>query len=536
MKRLVIAMAFGLVFPRLLVAQGADIDALLGDSWYGLYLNGEKSGYAFMSTAKDEQGRVTLVQDARFRIVMEGVRQELQIYASRVYAPDGALESIESYFVDPGGKKNTFNAQVVDDHLVLKTDVGGVGDEITLPKPAETLTDALKHERWVMDRPQPGDALQFTVFEPMFQRELTGLSHILEVDERMLEGVTTRVYKIKMVLQEMGLESVSYVAEDGTVLEDIAAGMFTMRLEPEEVAKDVDYVNDVIVSNAALVDRRIENPRDRDTLRLILRGPLTESHIFNDERQFVADAGDSVVFVAKRVALDDFTPAHVPVDNPSVAQWLEPTPFVQCADPRLVSKAKEIAGAETDAVKVSNLLCEWVNKNMRSTYSARLSNAIEVLETLEGDCTEHSILYVGLARAAGLPAREVAGVVYVDGVHPGFYFHQWAKAWVGKWIDVDPTFNQPNADVTHIKLAEGDLFAQSRIIPLIGHLQIEYVSNESAAPETSSPATDAAPQEQANEDATASGQQSMTNEPAPEEPAPPATAPLAGAAASGGAS
>ncbi len=76
-------------------------------------------------------------------------------------------------------------------------------------------------------------------------------------------------------------------------------------------------------------------------------------------------------------------------------------------------------------------------------------------------------------RAAGLPAREVAGLVYVEGVHPGFYFHQWAKVWVGKWIDVDPTFNQPLVDVTHIKLAEGDLFQQARIIPIIGQLKIQ---------------------------------------------------------------
>jgi len=51
--------------------------------------------------------------------------------------------------------------------------------------------------------------------------------------------------------------------------------------------------------------------------------------------------------------------------------------------------------------------------------TARLSNAIEVLEHLQGDCTEHSILFIGLARAAGIPAREVAGLVYVDDLNPG---------------------------------------------------------------------------------------------------------------------
>ena len=141
--------------------------------------------------------------------------------------------------------------------------------------------------------------------------------------------------------------------------------------------------------------------------------------------------------------------------------------------PKLIAKAKEIVGDETDSLAASTKLSKWVHENMHSTFSARLTNAIEVLEHLEGDCTEHSILFIGLARAAGLPAREVAGVVYVEGVKPGFYFHQWAKVWVGKWIDVDPTFDQPLVDATHIKLAEGDLFQQARIIPIIGQLEIK---------------------------------------------------------------
>jgi transglutaminase-like putative cysteine protease len=148
---------------------------------------------------------------------------------------------------------------------------------------------------------------------------------------------------------------------------------------------------------------------------------------------------------------------------------------VQSEDPRLIAKAKEILGGETDAVAASEKLCRWVYANVRTTYSAQLSNALEVLEHPEGDCTEHSILYVGLARAAGLPAREVAGLIYVGGDKPAFYFHQWAKAWVGRWVDVDPTFNQPLADATHVKLGEGDLFEQAKLIPTIGQLRAEVL-------------------------------------------------------------
>jgi transglutaminase-like putative cysteine protease len=153
---------------------------------------------------------------------------------------------------------------------------------------------------------------------------------------------------------------------------------------------------------------------------------------------------------------------------------------VQSDDPRIVMKAREIVGDEADSFKIVERLCSWVSSNVRTTYSARMTNALEVLQSLEGDCTEHSILFIALARAVGLPAREVAGLIYVSADRPGFYFHQWAKVWIGKWIDVDPTFNQPLADVTHIKLMEGDLFQQAQLIPVIGRLQVEVVDEPGA--------------------------------------------------------
>lgn len=149
---------------------------------------------------------------------------------------------------------------------------------------------------------------------------------------------------------------------------------------------------------------------------------------------------------------------------------------MQSDDQRIVEKAREIVGDETDALTVAEKLCNWVNVNMRSVFSARLSNALEALDSLEGDCTEHTVLFVGLARALGLPAKEVAGLIYVESSPLGFYFHQWASVWIGDWLDVDPAFNQVPVDVTHIRLAEGDLFRQAKILPLIGRLDIQIIN------------------------------------------------------------
>lgn len=458
----------------------AEIEALLGDTWYGLYLNGEKAGYALNSLQRDDNGRVIALEDARFMVNMVGVKQDLRIFTKRIYAADGGLEAIIAQVTDPAGVSD-FNARIEGDELVLVSVAGGSTEERRFPAPAETLQDTIKHALWVRQKPQMGDVINFSTFEPMYQQEVAGISHIVGIEARVLDGVPTTVYQIKTTLDVMGVESIAFVAENGTTLEDVISGIIVKRIESEESAKDVNYSSDVIVSNAVLLPEPLDAPRTRESLRLILRGPLTGEHLFSDDRQTLVEEEDYFVFVARRLSQDDIPRTTLPFEDPELLRWTRPTVFVQSEDPRIVEKAQEIIGDEKDAFEAAKKICAWVNANMRSTFSARLTNALEVLSSLEGDCTEHSILFIALARAVGIPAREVAGLINVEGQKPGFYFHQWAKVWVGQWIDMDPTFDQPLVDVTHIKLAEGDLIKQAKLIPLIGNLKIEVATQESTA-------------------------------------------------------
>ncbi|MBI2423831.1 MAG: transglutaminase domain-containing protein [Candidatus Hydrogenedentes bacterium] len=470
MKRLLLALV---LFTACAVqAQPLDLEALLGESWYGLYMNGQKAGFARNSAERTDAGTIRIVEDAQFRISMAGMHQEMKIYTQRDYTLEGDLIVIESHVDDFSGK-TSFSAIVNGDKMELTSQVGGKTETVTLPKPAESLRDAVKHAQWVQQKPVIGDAMTFSAFEPMYRKEIQGTSTLLSVEERIFEGVLTKVYKIETNLDLIGVHSIAYVAEDGTTLEDVVSGLITMRLEPEAMAKDVNYNNDVIISNAALVEEPIEDARIRKALGLIVEGPLSEDHLFNDDRQSFTKEGETYLFSSQLQAVDEKDAATLPITNPEVTQHIQATAFVQSSDPKIIEKAREIAGDETNAKTVSDKLCDWVHKNMRSTFSARLTNTLEVLDSMAGDCTEHSMLFIGLARAAGLPAREVAGLIYVESEPTGFYFHQWAKVWVGQWIDVDPTFNQTIADVTHIKLAEGDLFEQAKLIPVIGKLKIK---------------------------------------------------------------
>ena len=131
-------------------------------------------------------------------------------------------------------------------------------------------------------------------------------------------------------------------------------------------------------------------------------------------------------------------------------------------------------GVETrlEAVKRIN---DWVFTEVAKEPSVGVPNGLEVLYSKRGDCNEHTALFVSLARAAEIPTRIAAGVVFSERVGPRgqFYYHAWPEVQLGgpaDWVPVDPTFGQLPADATHIKLVEGDLDRQVEILGMIGKL------------------------------------------------------------------
>jgi len=130
-----------------------------------------------------------------------------------------------------------------------------------------------------------------------------------------------------------------------------------------------------------------------------------------------------------------------------------------------------ISEKEADAAaRLTSRVYEMLDKSI--TFS--LPSALQVLETRQGDCNEHTVLYVAMARALGLPARTAVGLVYLDG---SFFYHAWPEVWLGQWVAVDPTFGQYPADAAHIRFVIGGLAQQVEIIRLIGRLNIEVLDS-----------------------------------------------------------
>ena len=151
--------------------------------------------------------------------------------------------------------------------------------------------------------------------------------------------------------------------------------------------------------------------------------------------------------------------------------------------------AKAAAPDRAQPYQLADALCRYVariitNKNLNVGFAT----ASEVARSREGDCSEHAVLLAALARANGLPARAVSGVIYVEGVggkDPVFGYHMWTQVHLGGvWVDLDAAQQQTDCDPTHIALAilpmndAGLADAALSLLTVIGRLNIDVLKME----------------------------------------------------------
>ena len=159
-------------------------------------------------------------------------------------------------------------------------------------------------------------------------------------------------------------------------------------------------------------------------------------------------------------------------------ETLEAEPLIQSDDPRIQEEARRAVGRwSRNPKEAAARLTTRVDRMLSKSVTFSIPSALQVLDSRQGDCNEHTVLYVAMARALGLPARTAVGLVYLNG---SFFYHAWPEVWLGEWVAVDPTFGQYPADAAHIRFVVGGLAQQVEIVRLIGRLNIEVLASTSA--------------------------------------------------------
>lgn len=136
--------------------------------------------------------------------------------------------------------------------------------------------------------------------------------------------------------------------------------------------------------------------------------------------------------------------------------------------PAIQALAEQAVAQASSASAKAEALVAFVHNFLRYEDVAGLG-VLGAARERRGDCTEFANLYTTLARAAGLPARTQAGLVYraaetADG--GAFAPHAWNEVAVdGVWRSVDPTWGKNRVGVTHLPLPEHAFLAVALALP-----------------------------------------------------------------------
>jgi hypothetical protein len=478
-----------------------DVEKLVRDSWGGLYAAGKKAGYLHMVVAIAKRGeeRVLCVKsEAVMRMQYMGLTVSATGKSLHEYSvKTGKLLLLHS--VTKMGAQTITDVRITPDGENFKQVYVIAGKEhvTRIPRYEHTIHSAFAPEVMVMRKgAKVGDTFSVKSLKPDSGGAVRAVSTIVAKNRVNIRGVPVEVFTVQTKLYSIPKPgekkpekplplavNLTKIDAGGRTIEGTILHPFTYRVESREVAKRMDQVSDIMSVAGVRLNTSVKIPRGAKRAVLEVSGWPKNSVSNSDLQRFKKQGEDSYELTLTAGSKPGPSKPLTPDEKHTLKEYLKATKFLQSDDDRIKKLAAETVGEEKDPYRAACLLNTWVFRNVRKVFTPMMSNALDTLKSRRGDCGEHAALFVALCRAAGIPAREVAGLAHTTTLAGDVLGgHAWAEVYAGgRWIAMDPTMNQKVADALHIKVAEGGMSASDGLIRLgglMGNLKVKVRSVE----------------------------------------------------------
>jgi hypothetical protein len=353
--------------------------------------------------------------------------------------------------------------------------VAGVTQTKQLDNVGYTMADSLSSEVWLRRSPRKGDKISTRDFEMEELEMQVSTTTLLDIKQSLVNGVQTTLFEVNTVNHQSKVESHALYDTKARMLSADLLGVFEMRRETEEAAKNTEYSIDLFTESLCKIDKAI-GPGSAVTA-LVLEVKAKDAAVLpNGPRQTLVRKGDGDdLFLLK---LGKKFGKEVKATPEEIKDSLKETTAYPVTDPTIQALAKKAIGdASTDQEKVKNL-CQFVKNYIRPSLSASMPRIHDLLQRKAGDCKSYALMFTCLARAAGLPSREVSGFVYIGDDDKAFGGHAWNEVVLnGVWVPVDASSNETDLDATHICLGT-DKESSNNLLKTFGKLSFKLIEVE----------------------------------------------------------
>ncbi len=446
---------------------------MIMDRWMTLSYLGHNIGYTHTSVdAGDEQGvrQYRIRNQTLLSLTIMGARQRISVTSDAAVDTQYTLQtfhfslSSSGYSITVDGKRQKGRLFDVTLHSAGSTQRLSVSipDDAVIYSPLTEMT---------LKALSPGRRVTLRVFNPVTLSSQDITVRALR-REPLIQGNRTNETLVLAAKMD-GMETLSWMDSSGVMLRQQTPFGWTLESSTAQDAlspANTTDTGDLLTALAVPITGNADLLTSQPTVRLRLTGvTLTREQLETHRQEIVSLGPHSAEIIVKADALPSSPPDDGPTP-PDLAPWLASTAFIQAHDRRLVEKAADIVGDRTNRLEAALAIYEWVHTHVAKKPTVSLPSALDVLQRPEGDCNEHTYLFAGLARAAGIPTRIRVGVTLHEG---RFYYHAWPSVYVGRWLDMDPTLGLPAVSAGYISLVEGELGEQMKLMGIIGQMKVD---------------------------------------------------------------
>jgi hypothetical protein len=446
--------------------------------WTGVLFNGDKIGFTHtvLQAVPGEPGHYEIRSEASLLIRLLGFGKQIQLHANDVVNADLTLVRFDyDYNIDG----NALQISGTQDGGRLHATVRNAG------RASEQVLRATGpiYPTSVLDLYPFVNGLTLGA-QYRYQAYSGETQSLLEVHQRVEGYDSSELFlgnAFKVRTSATGHDVTTWIDASGKPLLELALdGVMMSALEGESEAKRylalaaLNKRDTLIDFSLVKPDRPIPDPRHTTRLRIAITGAPAARSGSAAQRCEPEGGGWTCDIIA---GADALSPNMAPTQDD-----LEPTVTVPSDARAIRDLAHGIAGAAPTPEEQIRQLLNWIHQNIERTPVDSFS-ALDVLQTKKAECQGHAYLYAAFARSLEIPTRVVSGLVYSE-QFKGFLYHSWSVSFVnGRWQAIDPSFNQTEADATHIMVAEGERAAD--VLPLVewvGKVRIRILAIEPSTP------------------------------------------------------
>jgi hypothetical protein len=425
------------------------------NDFWGVYVLGMKAGWSRSSQGRGTHGGKDVIECVMEMTLMLGGKSETRSREVFDAAPPYRVLLLEDAEKSDGQERRA----------ILRLKEGTTyAVEVTEAGKTRTLDDAtfdyrLAHTTsagaWCADPARkPGDAIGTLKFDfARMAMEPENSTILKEAEWIGPDGKLLPVWEVEDYNLSDGSTAIGrFSRADGSLVAFSVGHFFESRLEQEALAKQMPARSpDVHLSLTIKSDCKLGSAAALTALELELtaaEGHKAPSLTETVNQKIVRRSGDRSITI--RITRGMGTPQ--PATGEERAAYLKSTRRYPAGEREIRDLAAQAVGqAAADVQKVKNLL-RFTDNYLRDSNEVEALTVMDLLESRQGECSAHALLFTTLARAAGIPAREVGGWIYMGDSSQSFGGHAWNEVILdGHWVPVDSTRRQLQLDAGHIQ-------------------------------------------------------------------------------------